>query len=88
MHLVTADQDDPIAAYGEVHKEIVSFGHDLDAKHEIIVLSKTDLVLQEECEAKTRLLAKETGREVLSVSVEDTAALKKFSDQLIKILSK
>ena len=87
LHLVSADQEDPLAAYGEVHKEMVSFGHGLDAKREIIVLSKTDLVLPEECEEKMRLLAKETGKDVLSVSVEDTAALKKFSDKLIKLFA-
>ena len=87
LHLVSADQEDPLAAYGEVHKEIVSFGHGLDAKREIIVLSKTDLVLPEECETKMQLLAEATGREVLSVSIEDAESLKKFSDRLIKIFS-
>jgi GTPase len=88
VHLISADQDDPLAAYGEVHKEIESFGHGLVEKHEIIVLSKIDLIPPEECRAKMQLLAQETGREVFSVSVEDPVALKKFATELTKILDK
>lgn len=88
LHLVSADQDDLIAAYREVHKEIELFGHDLALKHEVIVLSKIDLITPEECELEMQLLAKETGREVLKVSVEDDIVLKQFSDRLTKILSK
>lgn len=87
LHLVSANQDDPLAAYREVHKEIDLFGHGLTAKREVIILSKTDLVSSEECEIKMQLLAVETGKEVLSVSIEDTKALKKFSDRLVKILA-
>lgn len=86
LHLVSADQDDPLAAYGEVRKEVEAFGHDLAKKREIIILSKIDLVSPEERETKMQLLARETGREVFSVSVEDPEALKAFSDQLTKIL--
>lgn len=88
LHLVSASQDDPVATYREVHKEIELFGHGLTEKREIIVLSKTDLISSQECETKSQLLARETGREVLKVSVEDPEALKKFSDQLSNILGK
>ncbi len=87
LHLVSADQDDLLATYGEVHKEVELFGHGLPLKREIIVLSKTDLISPKECKAKIQLLEKETGREVLSVSISDKKLLKKFSDQLIKILA-
>ncbi len=85
LHLVSANTDDPLAAYREVHKEIELFGHDLEKKREIIVLSKIDLISTEECETKMQLLARETGREVLSVTVHDPAVLKGFSDRLTKI---
>ncbi len=86
LHLVSASQDDLIASYKEVRKEVEAFGHGLGEKREIIVLSKIDLISKEECETQVRLLATATGREVLSVSVEDPSALKKFSDTLTKIL--
>ncbi len=88
MHLVSADQDDPIAAYKEVRKEIELFGHEISKKREIIVLSKTDLVSSQERETKIQLLSRETDKEVLSVSTEDQVALKEFSNHLSKILRK
>src|SRR3989344_7436647 len=85
LHLISADQDDPLAAYVEVYREMDSFGHGLINKREIIVLSKIDLISSAECETKMRLLAQKTGREVLIVSVEDRKAFKAFADQLTKI---
>jgi GTP-binding protein len=87
LHLVSADQDDPLAAYREVRKEIELFGRNLIKKREIIILSKIDLVSPEECETKIQLLTRETEREVLKVSIKDSAALKKFSDRLTKIFA-
>lgn len=87
LHLVSATQDDPVAAYREVRKEIELFGHGLADKLEIVILSKTDLVSDEECETKRQLLASGTGKDVLSVSVEASEALKKFSDTLSKLLA-
>lgn len=86
LHLISAEQENPLAAYGEVRKEIELFGRGLPEKREILVLSKTDLVEPKTRETRMRLLAKETGREVLPVSVEDPAALKTFSDKLARIL--
>src|SRR3989344_6331366 len=88
LHLVSADQDNLLDAYAEVHKEIESFGHELSKKHEIIVLSKTDLISPKECKTKMQLLAKETDREVLQVSVKDPKSLKTFADKLAQILNK
>lgn len=87
LHLVSADQDDPLAAYREVRKEIEMFGHGIAQKREVIVLSKIDLISPQERDTKMQLLARETEREVLAVSVEDPTALKKFSDYLSNILS-
>jgi GTP-binding protein len=88
LHLVSADQDDAVAAYREVRGEIELFGHGLADKREIIVLSKTDLRTPDECETIAKALAKATGKEVLSVSIADDDALKVFSDTLTKILKK
>lgn len=86
LHLVSAGQDDLVAAYREVRKEIESFGHGLSDKKEVVVLSKIDLISPQECQAKMQLLSRETEREVLAVSVEDPATLKKFSDRLAALL--
>lgn len=88
IHLVSANQDDPIAAYREVRKEIEIFGHGLSEKREIVVLSKTDLISPQERDMKYELLVRETDRDVLTVSIEDPKILKRFSDQLSKELAK
>ncbi|HET9641759.1 MAG TPA: GTPase ObgE [Candidatus Paceibacterota bacterium] len=86
LHLVSAEQEDPIAAYREVRKEIESFGRGLSDKREIVVLSKIDLISPAERETKVALLSRDLGREVLMVSVQDPASLKTFSDRLTAIL--
>lgn len=87
LHLVSASQDDLVSAYREVRKEIEAFGHGLAQKREVVVLSKTDLLSPEEVSSSMKLLAKETGREVLSVSIADDAALKTFGDRLTAIFA-
>ena len=87
LHLVSADAVDPLAAYEEVRREIEAFGPTLSKKQEFIILSKIDLVTDAERETKRELLARETGREVLEVSVLDPKSLKSFRDKLSKILS-
>ncbi|MBI3572143.1 GTPase ObgE [Candidatus Kaiserbacteria bacterium] len=86
LHLVSAEQDDPVAAYREVVGELNAFGHGLGDKREIVVLTKTDLLSPKEEKTKADVLARETGREVLTVSVEDLQKLKRFSDHLATLL--
>jgi GTP-binding protein len=88
LHLVSASQEDPVASYREVRKEIDAFGRGLGEKKEVIVLSQCDLVSQDEAKLKQKSLAKESGREVLPVSVIDPDLLKSFSDELTKLLTK
>ncbi len=87
LHLVSVEQDDPLAAYREVREEIERFGHGLEKKEEIIILSKNDLIPPELCETKIRDLATKTGREVLTASTTDPVSLKKLADRLTKLLS-
>jgi GTPase len=88
LHLVSAVQEDPLAAYTEVRRELEAFGHELTNKREIIILSQTDLISPEECAIKQQLLINETDREVFTVSVVDADSLKTFSDDLSAIFKK
>lgn len=88
LHLVSASQDDPLAAYREVRREVETFGHGLVKKREVIVLSKADLIPPHESEMKQQFLARETGKEVFSVTVKDRQSVKAFGDQLSHILKK
>lgn len=85
LHLVSVDQEDPLAAYREVRKEVEAFDHGLAGKREIVILSKIDLATPGERETKRELLERETGREVLEVSAIDPESLKAFGDRLTKV---
>ena len=87
IHLVSADQEDVVLAYREVRREIEAFGHGLNEKAEILVLSKADLVSSATRTEKSRALSEATGREVLTVSIEDPELLKAFSDKLSLVLA-
>lgn len=87
LHLVSAEQDNPLAAYQEVRTEVESFGSELISKPEILILSKTDLVSTEEMVTKRALLEKGTGREVLTVTSKDPSSVKRLADRLTKIFS-
>lgn len=88
LHLVSADQDDPLSAYREVRTELESFSKTLGVKPEIIILSKIDLVDPGLRETKMELLRESTGREVVGVSVLDPESLKSLADMLTKRLAK
>ena len=88
LHLVSAEQEDPVKSYREVRTELESFGHGLGEKGEVVILSKIDLVSTDIWETKLKALIKETGREVYPVTVYDEEVLKTFSDTLSSILQK
>lgn len=88
VHLISALQEDPLAKYREVRKELEAFGSELAHKEELLVLSQVDLVTEEEAALRAALLTQETGREVVLVSVEDPARLKALSDTLSARLKK
>lgn len=85
-HLVSAEQEDVVEAYTNIRTELNAFGEGLAEKAEIVVLSKTDTVSQEEVEAKKKALEAATGKEALVVSILDDELLKVFSDRLTKLL--
>ncbi len=87
VHLVSAEQEDPVSSYTAIRSELSLFGRDLTAKHELVVLSKTDLLTPEEVQQKVEALKKAKGSgEVLTVSVYDDESVKAFSDRLTRLL--
>lgn len=86
LHLVSSEQDDVAATYKEVRAEINAFSKNLSKKREVVVLSKTDLLTDEEVAQRCAELKKVSkAPEVLSVSVEDGEVLKAFSDKLAQL---
>lgn len=87
VHLVSAEQENPVEAYRAIRNELEVFGRGLAEKQELMVLSKADLLLPEEQEERLNALKKASGKsDTLTVSVEDPVLLKEFSDTLARLL--
>ena len=68
LHLVSAREDDPAAAYRTVRNELLSYGHGLAEKPEIVALSQVDILDEEERAERLRMLESECGRPALALS--------------------
>jgi GTP-binding protein len=84
-----------LGAYKEIRKELAKYdkklgmGDDgLSEKEEIIVLTKTDVVSDPKLVAKVEKEFKKIAKKVFVLSLFDDKMVKKFSDDLAKILSK
>ena len=86
VHLVSVEQENPVAAYRAIREELAAFGRGLPEKPEILVLSKVDMVSPDEAEKLRKDLEKASGVPVLTLSVIDDELLKTFSDTLTKRL--
>jgi GTP-binding protein len=87
VHLVSAEQENLVAAYKGVRTELTSFGKGLAEKPELVVLSKADLISAEEQENALKALREASGKEAIAISIADDALLKSFSDRLAKELA-
>jgi GTP-binding protein len=86
-HLVGADNEDVVAVYKTVRKELEAFDPEIMAKEEIIILSKVDTVTEKEVEAKAKKL-KKLNKNVYTLSTLDDQSLKDFKDTLVKLVRK
>ena len=68
LHLISAREEDPAAAYRTVRNELVSYGHGLAEKPEIVALSQVDILDEEERAERLRTLGAECGRPALALS--------------------
>ena len=88
LHLVDATGDDPVDAYRVVRDELAAYGNGLDAKDEIVALSKADAVDAKTLEKLRKKLAKVSGAEVLTVSAPTRAGLDVVLDRLIEVVGR
>ena len=86
-HLVSLENEDPLAVYETVRKELSAFDKDLASKHEIIILTKTDMVTPEHVK-EVQLAMKKTypHSEVFTITILDDKGMKEFQDELLKLL--
>lgn len=75
LHCIASDDPDPLKTYETVRNEFAKFNQGLLNKKEIILLTKTDLVSEDELKEKAKLFK---GKEILSVSIYDEDSLVKL----------
>lgn len=84
-HLVSLENEDPMAVYETVRKELGAFDKILADKREIIVLTKTDMVTPERVAEVTKQM-KKLRPDVFAISILDDTVMKSFQDELLKLL--
>ncbi|MDB5194391.1 MAG: obgE [Parcubacteria group bacterium] len=87
IHCVSAEEEDPVATYNIVRKELELYNADITKKPEVVVLTKIDTITLEERSEKMKKLSK-VAKEVKAVSIIDDDLLKEFKDYLTEKLQK
>jgi GTPase len=86
VHLVSAENEDVVAAYKTIRKELEVFDKTLLDKKEIVIISKTDTTDSVDLENKKIKLEKELAKTVQTISLYEDTQTKKFSDTFLKVL--
>jgi len=83
LHLISCEESQPVSAYEIVRKELLLYNKDILSKPEIILLTKIDMISQEDLEHKIREF-KKIKKEVIPVSVLDDTTIKNLKDFLVR----
>ena len=83
LHLIDSSNQDPIKDWDTVRNEVISYSIELADKEEIIALSKTDTISEEELKEKIELLKKHTGKKVISISSITKKGIEEALDYII-----
>jgi len=83
MHCISAESDDPLEDYKVVRNELGLYNKEMLTKPEIVILTKTDMVSDEEKEKKLKLL-KNHDLKVFPVSILDDKLVKDLGTVLTK----
>ena len=96
IHLVSFENEmkgpkEMMRVYKEIRNELTSYGNGLDEKDEIILLTKTDVLSEDEREKIVKKKIKEfekLGNKVYAITLYDDGSVKEFADVLTKFLKK
>ncbi len=88
LHLVDGTGEDVAADYRTVREELDAYGHGLTDKPEIVALNKTDLLPDDEVEAKRRALAEAAGHDrVMTCSGATRSGVEDILKKLLTFVS-
>ena len=83
LHLISCEESQPVIAYEIVRKELLLYNKDILSKPEVILLTKIDMISQEDLEHKISEF-KKIKKEVIPVSVLDDTTIKNLKDFLVR----
>ncbi len=82
LHLIDATQENAVAAYRVIRQELAAYDDGLAAKTELVALTKTDALTQDQLQEVSDTVALETGAQVLPISAVSGDGLQKLFDAL------
>lgn len=86
-HVISLESEDLVADYETIRKELKKYGNGLDKKDEIIILSKKDIIEDDDLKAKLKSIAKILkGKMYFVTTIEDPESVKELRDGLVKYL--
>jgi GTP-binding protein len=88
VHLVSLENEKPMAVYKEIRKELGAYDDALLEKEEVIILTKTDLIGDTKKIEKIKKEFLKLKKPVFTLSLYDDESIKKLMDELVKILRK
>nr|WP_295663287.1 GTPase ObgE [Polymorphobacter sp.] len=88
LHLVDANEPDPVESYEIVRDELDAYGAGLEAKDEIIALNKSDLVEPKVLAKKKKALEKASGKPVFVLSGATRDGMDAVLDRLVEAVGK
>ena len=88
LHLVDGTSEDVAAAYRTVRNELESYGEGLAEKPEIVALSKSDAMTEEEIQAKLKALKKAAKKTPLVLSAQSKQGVPEALRALLHVIDK
>jgi GTP-binding protein len=87
IHLVDAAGENPGAAYDTVRSELQAYGHGLDGKPEIAVLSRADIATPEQLKSAKAKLRRRSGALPLVISAATGKGIEALLDACLGLLA-
>ncbi len=85
LHCIAVDSDDPMQDYRTIRAELEKYSENLGQKPEVIVLTKTDEIEEEDLEKLVQQMSV-LNENVLTITILDDDKIKQFRDKLVVLL--
>lgn len=87
IHLVDAAGEDSGKAYATIRDEITAYGHGLDEKPELVVLSRADIATKEQIKSAKAKIRRRSGKQPLVISAATGEGIEALLDNCIELVS-